>query len=264
MPDPILFVAPGHGRRPDGTFDPGSIGADGRREHDEAHEVVVHLERAVRRCGIPTLVERHGTNAEEDPNYSGSIRTVNARASLRLALEVHYDYRLAPDSGFAIYHRDSSNGKRAAEAVARGFRDEGLPIRGDGAMHPGEFGRGDLAFLSRTRPPALIVECAKIYDHPDERNRAQAEGIARGACAFLGVRYVAPGGAPAPEPEAPPVYRDARFSDVDPRSPLGEALEILADAGVVTGYPDGTYRPGGGVNRGTLAIVLARLLERER
>ena len=50
------------------------------------------------------------------------------------------------------------------------------------------------------------------------------------------------------------------FSDVG-GDPHAEAIGLVAGFGIVTGYPDGTYRPGQVVTRGQMASFLARALD---
>ena len=53
----------------------------------------------------------------------------------------------------------------------------------------------------------------------------------------------------------------AGFPDVAPAGTHARAIDCIADAGVTTGFPDGTFRPGGEVTRGQLATFLAGVLE---
>ncbi|MHB1345071.1 MAG: S-layer homology domain-containing protein [Thermoleophilia bacterium] len=50
------------------------------------------------------------------------------------------------------------------------------------------------------------------------------------------------------------------FSDVPAGYRFRRAIEVLFDAGVLTGFPDGTFRPDNSVTRGQLATMLVRLL----
>lgn len=53
------------------------------------------------------------------------------------------------------------------------------------------------------------------------------------------------------------------FTDVDPGSWAYQAAADLADAGVVAGYPDGTFRGDRPVTRYEMAQITARLMARE-
>lgn len=59
--------------------------------------------------------------------------------------------------------------------------------------------------------------------------------------------------APAAAAQSP----GGQFSDVPQDHPHHESIEAVADAGVVVGYPDGTYRPENDVTRGQVATILA-------
>lgn len=53
----------------------------------------------------------------------------------------------------------------------------------------------------------------------------------------------------------------ASFSDVPVSHPFYDEIEWVAEAGVANGFPDGTYRPGDPVTRGSMAAFLQRLWE---
>lgn len=52
----------------------------------------------------------------------------------------------------------------------------------------------------------------------------------------------------------------ARFDDVSPTSTHGRAIDCIADLGVTSGFPDGTFRPAEQVTRGQLASFLTGVL----
>lgn len=57
-----------------------------------------------------------------------------------------------------------------------------------------------------------------------------------------------------------PAPGTATFSDVPVGSFWHQYVEALADSGITTGFPDGTYRPNVNVTRGQMAAFLARAL----
>jgi hypothetical protein len=61
---------------------------------------------------------------------------------------------------------------------------------------------------------------------------------------------------PSATPTAPPPCA-IQFSDVDSQHPFYTFIRCLACRGVVSGYADGTFRPGADVTRGQLAKILA-------
>lgn len=81
---------------------------------------------------------------------------------------------------------------------------------------------------------------------------APAQPLKRGAAALLMVRVLE-----IAEPELSSVTPAQRFSDVG-AGELGDALAALSTLRIVTGYPDGTFRPGNPIDRAQLASLLAR------
>jgi len=60
------------------------------------------------------------------------------------------------------------------------------------------------------------------------------------------------------------VAETATFKDIPSGSPVAEAAEYLRGVGVLSGYPDGTFRPGQKVNRAeAIKIIIAPLLKAE-
>jgi hypothetical protein len=49
------------------------------------------------------------------------------------------------------------------------------------------------------------------------------------------------------------------FSDVNASHPFYDEIEWLADTGITSGYPDGTFRPGAPVTRQAMAAYLERV-----
>jgi hypothetical protein len=68
--------------------------------------------------------------------------------------------------------------------------------------------------------------------------------------------------APRPVSRRPPVDgNQVTFTDVDPREVHGGSILRLARRGVISGHPDGTYRPARPVTRAQLASLLVRGLQ---
>lgn len=177
-----VYVAVGHGRRDNGVFDPGALGDDGRYEHYEAAEVVAEVIEGLERSGLTFDHEDHGSGGPEDPNFSGSIRNVNA-GSYRCAVEVHFDWAKAPEGGFGFWISDE--GKKLADRVFSRWSRNGLDTRPEWHRE-----RGNLAFLNRTKPPALLWECGRVRDFPRDVNELMGESIAAGICDYLGREYI--------------------------------------------------------------------------
>lgn len=56
---------------------------------------------------------------------------------------------------------------------------------------------------------------------------------------------------------------DGPFTDVPPQHWAAQDIALVTGAGIMGGYPDGTFRPESTVTRAELASALARLLQRE-
>lgn len=74
------------------------------------------------------------------------------------------------------------------------------------------------------------------------------------------VRVTAAHGFSSPRPTPP---MQGRFPDVPVDSDFWDDIELISKLGLMTGYPDGTFRPKIAVTRGQLAAVLRRLLEHD-
>jgi hypothetical protein len=53
-------------------------------------------------------------------------------------------------------------------------------------------------------------------------------------------------------------YASHQFSDVSNGHPFHEEIAAIADAGITTGFEDGTYRPSQPVSRGAMAAFMSR------
>jgi N-acetylmuramoyl-L-alanine amidase len=183
-----VFLAVGHGVEPNGVFDPGAIGADGRQEHAEAFQVCTYALAAMRRSGL-TVVSETAQGASHDPDFHGSAIRAN-QLNPRVAIEVHFDWSggVAGFSGLYL----SDQGRDLARHIGDAFTRRGLPRKAD-------VQRPHLAFLRDTAMPALIPEINRVHNYGDAKNQAQGEALAEGTCAFLGHPYQPPG-QPVPDP----------------------------------------------------------------
>ncbi|MHB1419756.1 MAG: S-layer homology domain-containing protein, partial [Bacillota bacterium] len=58
----------------------------------------------------------------------------------------------------------------------------------------------------------------------------------------------------------PPPDMGSRFKDVNPKNWAAPAIAAAVQAGLITGFSDGTFRPGNGVTRQQVAMILGRAL----
>jgi N-acetylmuramoyl-L-alanine amidase/Mannosyl-glycoprotein endo-beta-N-acetylglucosaminidase len=222
-----VFLAVGHGVEPNGVFDPGAIGTDGRQEHAEAFQVCTYALAAMRRSGL-TVVSETAQGASHDPDYRGSAKRANELLP-RVAIEVHFDSSQGVDGFSGLYF--SADGQALAGHIGAAFKARGLPRAAD-------VRRPELFFLNSTQMPALIPEIRRVHDWPDAQNRAQGEALAEGTCAFLGHAFQPPAG-----PESTPHAQTAGHAPVTPDSPLlGPASAPAGRAGqYLLARPHGGY-----------------------
>ena len=53
--------------------------------------------------------------------------------------------------------------------------------------------------------------------------------------------------------------KTAKFSDLEAGSRIEEAVIALSEKGILSGYPDGTYKPDGMITRAEFATVIAKM-----
>jgi N-acetylmuramoyl-L-alanine amidase/Mannosyl-glycoprotein endo-beta-N-acetylglucosaminidase len=237
-----VFLAVGHGVEPDGVFDPGAIGTDGRQEHAEAFQVCTYALAAMRRSGL-TVVCETAQGASHDPDFHGSAKRAN-ELQPRVAIEVHFDWSQGVDGFSGLYFSD--DGRALAGHIGAAFKARGLPRAAD-VRRPG------LLFLNSTQMPALIPEIRRVHDWPDAQNRAQGEALAEGTCAFLGHAFwppQEPGAKSQPQPQPQP--QPAGHAPVTPDSPL------LAPASAPSARAEQYLlaRPHGGYSAGDVTEIV--------
>ena len=185
-----LRRAPGHGRKPSGTFDPGAVGHAGARqfvEHDLNTRVANALADALRRCDVEVVLEDGGGN--HDPNFIGSTKAANDSGA-DYAVEVHHNAAGGSGSEVVINDGTSAANRRLARAMAAKMAGA-LGIRNRGVLE-----RDREHFNRETRMPSCIPECAFVDSATDQAvidrpgyATAVAEAICEPLCEFLGVTF---------------------------------------------------------------------------
>lgn len=175
MPD--VYIAEGHGSRPDGTFDPGAT--DGiHSEQRDSKPVAEACTRVLRNAGLDVVSESDMAN---DPNFYGTTAAAN-EAGVRCVISFHYDWNQAPPGAFAIWK--TTEGRRLAEAIEARVGEAGFDIRGYSGNPR------SLYLLNNSDAPAVIFECGRIgHEDIDETSeqRAMGEAAARGILDWLGI-----------------------------------------------------------------------------
>lgn len=146
-----VAIIEGHGRRPDGTHDPGAAGG-GWTEQTATHHVALAFSRAVRAAGVDVPYDE--SRLADDPNYPTSATEANASGAAYV-VSFHLDYRLAPVGPFALWIDGAD--RQLGEAIVDAVDAAGWARRAYSA-NP----RTDLYLLRNVRAPVTIIECGRI------------------------------------------------------------------------------------------------------
>ncbi len=105
--------------------------------------------------------------------------------------------------------------------------------------------------------------------NPGREGRQQTLQISTGvgsAAQQVVERYIyewkkVPAAAPAPAPAPEPAPQPGRFSDLDPGHWAHDDIMDMVERGILSGYPDGTFRPNQVVTRAEFAKIMVQALE---
>jgi len=162
---PKVYLAVGHGRRPDGTIDPGAT-LGSATEQNQGEPIVEACAARLLAAGLNVRWQKAG-----DPNFPGYTKAANEYGA-DLAVSVHHDWSGAPRGAFGFWI--SPEGKRAADAIFRAVERAGFPMRPSWHKR-----RDNLHFLNNTRMPAVLWECDRVgsVTNHSRYGRALAKGI---------------------------------------------------------------------------------------
>lgn len=168
-----VYLAVGHGDKPDGTHDPGTVG--GKWTEQTAGDFIVDEAAKVLEAAGVTVYSEANT---DDPNFPGTTRQAN-EWDADYVVSIHHDWIKAPTGAFG--HWVSSAGKALADDIYSAVGDAGFPLRS--SWHKK---RTDLYILKNTKAPCVLFEVGRIgQDDLDtevelrDMGRAIAAGIAR-------------------------------------------------------------------------------------
>ncbi len=205
-----VVIDPGHG----GT-DPGARDAAGRPEKESNLRVALKVEALLRRQGIDVLMTRRDDSSVSLPARCKMSDDWGADVYLSL----HADAGAPTARGHHAIHSIHSRPGKGGAKLARLIVDEVTRATGRQPMSYGDRGvwsrKSDrnpskdwYAVIRGTRASAVILErgfltnpqdAALMFDDADLDR--QAEGIARGVCAYFGVPFRAPTPQPQPAPQ---------------------------------------------------------------
>lgn len=104
------------------------------------------------------------------------INQCKRKYDVDLAVSIHYNAAGSSSAkGFEVFYLEGSqNGAKAAKSVVEHVADEGFDIRGLGAKTTKQLGRR-LAFIHKTKPPAILVEVGFLTNVHDRTNAMQRD-----------------------------------------------------------------------------------------
>jgi len=180
-----VYVAVGHGIRPDGVYDPGATGG-GWTEQSAGDIIVAEVARLLQSWGVVVTDEAY----RADPNFPGTIKAANAWGADYI-VEVHHDWSQAPIGAFGHWYTDA--GKALADDIQQAVGAAGFALRPSWHKR-----RTDLTLLKATNMPAVIYECGRIGQ---ESLNTKSELIAMGVAIAKGIAAHVGAG---PKPPVPP------------------------------------------------------------
>lgn len=178
---PSIYLAVGHGVRPNGSFDPGAV-AGSESEQSAGDVIVDRAAEVLEGAGIVVHDEAYSA----DPNFVGSAAEAN-RLDVDLTVEIHHDWSGAPQGGFGFWYPGSSQGKRAADLIYHAIVEAGFPTR------PGWHKATDEHYILReTDMPCVLFEVGRIGDFDDGDLVRMGDAVAAGVAAYFGVPLTQP------------------------------------------------------------------------
>ena len=196
-----VYIAVGHGRKPDGTNDPGATSATAT-EQNQGDPIVRAAAAALRK--VPGVEVKHQTKG--DPNFLGYTREANDWGA-DVAVSVHHDWSGAPRGAFGLWFPGSELGESLANELLDAVDAAGFPLRRNAHA-----ARGNLHFLRRTTMPAVLWECDRVGQVRDHvgYGEALAAGILAWGAKHRGLETDVAPSAPAPKPSPAPAPAPAR------------------------------------------------------
>lgn len=177
MTAPHVYLAVGHGIRPDGKLDPGAV--DGKLTEQNTCDIIVsRAAKKLRSWGFRVTDEAY----QDDPNYVGTTKRANA-LKVNLVVAAHRDWNRGVRGVFGFHHPTSEQGKKALHSIVNACAREGFDI-----ARPWVKARGDLYLLKRTAAPAVLMEYGRVQDYNTGELLALGDHTAAGIAAYFGVK----------------------------------------------------------------------------
>ena len=173
-----VYIAIGHGRSTDGTWDAGCT-YKGVTEAELMKPIAGACVAYLKGSGVKVYTDYPGNKI----NMVKQVKVSNDK-HVDVHVAFHCDYKGAPSGTLPLY--TSGSGRKLAKDMNKYVMKEvGIDTRGIGH-------RNDLYELNATNAPACIFECGSIKADLKKMQKKYDEygkGAARGICKFLGVTF---------------------------------------------------------------------------
>lgn len=235
-----VFLVVGHGKKPDGTFDPGA--AEGAWNEQKAGDIVVKSAAdTLRAWGVEVKDEAY----QDDPNFVGSTANANAWGA-DYVVSVHHDWNQAPKGFFALWYTEA--GHKLGNDIEAAVKASGFALR----EYPYDGYRGDLYILKNTKAPTTLIECGRIGEYTPDQLEKLGVAVATGIANHLGI---------SKEDEMTEAeIRDIVRSEIDAIS-APEEIAAAQDQLVKAGIMSKTHPAERAASVGLVMLLMARLLD---
>ena len=230
-----IGIDPGHG-----GSDPGALAVNGLQEKEVTLAVSLVLQQLLQAAGVEVIMSRTG---DQDVSLADRVALFN-RENVDLIMSIHVNSAGTPEPNYISTFILAAGGQ--AEKIALLLQPQLVAATGwpDGGVREANF-----YILRETDAPAVLAEMGFIS------NPATADILATQAGQQTLARAIFRGLA---------LYLDLQLSE--PRDIQGHwaeaAIRQVMAAGVMGGYPDGSFRPDQAATRAELAAALARVLQK--
>lgn len=257
-----IFVEAGHGMQ-GGVFDPGAIGTF-TTERKEVVEIAKETVELLKNQQDLRSVHVFDIGVQNNLDLSGKIAQIE---------DISRRYELTTDNSILIsIHVNAGGGTGVESWYYTG--EEGRKLGNHIGAEMGHFTKliyrgvkmdvfnrwGSLRILRETTPLAILVECGFIDTVRDHKILTDptlddnfAKGIVKGIMEYLGLRFS--------ELKYDMPTGDG-FTDVKGDEWFASYIYAAMREGLMTGYPDNTFRPAQNLTRAELAKVISLLLEK--
>ena len=253
-----ILIDIGHGLGPTGKEDNGGS-ANGTTERAEVTEIGLEVMKYIQKQpsleGVVIYLIGYPVRMKLEDHVKAANDLCKGRGygpKDAVLLSVHTN--MGGGSGIEAWYEDGNAEsqtlcQKALDAVAD---VTGLPKRRALPDTQNRYGR--LGIVRDVIPTAILVECG-FLDNPtdfavigdDEKDDKFAIGIVKGLVKYLGLTYTE-------------ISTDGPFPDVPKDRWSAAAIARARDAGWMTGYGDGLFRPERPVTREELAVILDRAI----